>query len=62
VLANLNCNVTSTELWTHNTRVATGIPIRDEKHISNIKRLLCNVLTSGGTDDIKSAHMISCLR
>jgi hypothetical protein len=65
VLANLNCNVTSAELWTHNTRVAavvnitdvsTGIPIRDEKHISDIKRLLCNVLTSGGTDDIKSAH------
>lgn len=65
VLANLNCNVTSAELWTHNTRIAavvnitdgpTGVPIRDEKRISDIKRLLCNVLTSGGTDNIRSAH------
>lgn len=65
VLANLNCNVTSAELWTHNTRVAavvhitdgpTGIPFSDEKRILEIKRLLCNVLTSGGADDVRSAH------
>ncbi|KAJ4762247.1 ACT-domain repeat protein 6 [Rhynchospora pubera] len=65
VLANLKCNVTSAELWTHNTRVAavvhitdgpTGKPIRDENRILEIKKLLCNVLTNGGTNNVRSAH------
>lgn len=53
VLTDLKCNVVSAEVWTHNTRAAavmhvtdfeTGSAITDPLRLSNIKKLLSNVL------------------
>ncbi|KAH7577176.1 hypothetical protein ACOSP7_002023 [Xanthoceras sorbifolium] len=62
VLADLQCNVVSAEIWTHNARAAavahvtdnsTGCAIKDPKRLSLIKELLCNVLK--GNNDFKAA-------
>ncbi|XP_006367493.1 ACT domain-containing protein ACR4-like isoform X1 [Solanum tuberosum] len=53
VLTNLKCNVVNAEVWTHNTRAAaimqvkdeeTGGTINDPERLSMMKQLLCNVL------------------
>ncbi|WMV07582.1 hypothetical protein MTR67_000967 [Solanum verrucosum] len=53
VLTNLKCNVVNAEVWTHNTRAAaimqvkdeeTGGTIKDPERLSMMKQLLCNVL------------------
>lgn len=64
VLTDLGCNVVSAEIWTHNTRAAAVVHVTDEKtrcavedpkRLSNIKKLLCNVLK--GNNDLKTAKM-----
>ncbi|XP_077212195.1 ACT domain-containing protein ACR4-like [Tasmannia lanceolata] len=53
VLADLKCNVVASEVWTHNSRMAsvvyitdetTGLPIDDPERLSKIKQLLRYVL------------------
>nr|XP_043608317.1 ACT domain-containing protein ACR4-like [Erigeron canadensis] len=53
VLSNLNCNVVSTEIWTHNSRIAsivyitdneTRLPIDDPDRLTKIKQLLLFIL------------------
>ncbi|CAN6472511.1 unnamed protein product [Victoria cruziana] len=53
VLSDLNCNVVASEIWTHNSRMAslvyitdesTGLPIDDPDRLAKIKAMLRNVL------------------
>ncbi|XP_051148711.1 ACT domain-containing protein ACR4-like isoform X2 [Andrographis paniculata] len=54
VLTHLKCNVANAEVWTHNTRAAAVMQVKDEEtggaisdpdRLALIKRLLCNVLS-----------------
>lgn len=63
VLADLKCNVVASEVWTHNSRMAsvvyvtdedTGLPVNDLVRLSTIKQLLRHVLK--GEKDKKSAQ------
>lgn len=63
VLANLQCNVVESKVWTHNGRIAaliyvkdcdSGCPIEDSQKIDRIEARLRNVLK--GADDICSAR------
>lgn len=62
VLADLQCNVVESKVWTHNGRIASliylkdgdsGCPIEDSQKIDRIEALLRNVLK--GDNDIRSA-------
>lgn len=63
ILADLKCNVVATEVWTHNSRMASvvyitdeanGLPIDDPDQLANIKQLLLYVLK--GDRDRRSAN------
>ncbi|KAL3651915.1 hypothetical protein CASFOL_004917 [Castilleja foliolosa] len=65
VLADLRCNVINAEVWTHNTRAAavvhmkddiTGSAIEDKNRLSLINGLLCSVLK--GNNDLNTAKMM----
>jgi UTP:GlnB (protein PII) uridylyltransferase len=66
VLANHQCNIVASEMWTHNLRmasivlvtdVATGLPIYDTGRLEKIKQLLSYVL-KGSTDiSFDSTHV-----
>ncbi|XP_072961069.1 ACT domain-containing protein ACR6-like [Typha angustifolia] len=62
VLTDLKCNVVNAEIWTHNTRAAAVVHVTDESKggalqdrntLSNIKKLLSDVLK--GSDGSRSA-------
>ncbi|GLT78325.1 hypothetical protein SLA2020_498650 [Shorea laevis] len=64
VLADLQCNVVESKVWTHNGRIASliyvkdcnsGSPIEDSQKIDRIEARLRNVLK--GDNDIRSAKM-----
>ena len=63
VLAGLKCNVVASEIWTHNSRMAsvvyitdeaTGLPIDDPDRLTKIKQLLLCILI--GDRDKRSAN------
>ncbi|KAJ6388237.1 hypothetical protein OIU77_026751 [Salix suchowensis] len=63
VLADLKCNVVASEVWTHNSRMAsvvyitdeaTGLPIDDPDRLTKIKQLLLCILM--GDRDKRSAN------
>ncbi|KAL3653864.1 ACT domain-containing protein acr6 [Castilleja foliolosa] len=65
VLADLHCNIVNAEIWTHNTRAAavvhvkddiTGSAIEDPNRLSLIKGLLRSVLK--GNNDLNTAKMM----
>ncbi|KAL3615822.1 ACT domain-containing protein acr6 [Castilleja foliolosa] len=65
VFADLHCNVVNAEIWTHNTRAAavvhvkddiTGFAIEDPNRLSLIKGLLRSVLK--GNNDLNTAKMM----
>ncbi|XP_043707739.1 ACT domain-containing protein ACR4-like [Telopea speciosissima] len=67
VLADLKCNVVASEVWTHNSRMAsvvyitdeaTGLPIDNPDHVAKIKQLLLYVL-KGDRDKHSASTVVS---